>query len=224
MPPESAWLKIDGKCRVEKAPVSAGVFIKSDAYKDWCSSIDAKSTLLMGHTRYPTQGSHLDNYNNQPLVSKEHSLILTHNGHIPGVERMFKRLRLHRKFEVDSELLLRLGCNHLGPTGPLYKELLSDVNKCPGQITAVFAACFNPDEILFVRRERPLVLAYHDDAQLLAYASEQQTLKNALWGWQGWHMVSVPAVPRTGGTCEQLVYHNPIHSRLMSDYAHCQYV
>ena len=188
----AAWLKIDGKCRGEKAPVSAEAFIKSGMYRDWRKDIDARSTVLMGHTRYPTQGSHMDNCNNQPLVSEEHSLILTHNGHIPGVEGMFKRLGLHREFEVDSELLLRLGCRHLGPTGLCIKGLLSDVKKCPGQIAAVFAASSNPDEILFVRRERPLVLAYHDDTQLLAYASEQQILENVLWGGRGWHIVSVP--------------------------------
>ncbi|MEN6520064.1 MAG: hypothetical protein ABFD46_02795 [Armatimonadota bacterium] len=179
--------------QLAKAPLSANSFIKSDRYNRWHQGIDDSTAILMGHTRYPTQGSHLNNYNNQPLLSApEQPVLLTHNGHIPESQHILESMGLPRELEVDSEVLLRMACCSLGPAGFSIGRLLSNVRACPGQIAAVFVTPVNSDEIILVRRERPLFLAYNNEKQLLAYASEQQILTSAVYD-NGWHISRIPA-------------------------------
>jgi glutamine phosphoribosylpyrophosphate amidotransferase len=189
----AAWVKDDGMYRLAKAPLSASSFVESDRYKRWHQYIDDSTAVLMGHTRYPTQGSHLNNYNNQPLLSApEQPVLLTHNGHIPESQRILERMGLSHELEVDSEVLLQMARRNLGPAGLDLNSLLSDVWACPGQIAAVFVTPVNSDEIIFVRRERPLFLAYNNEKQLLTYASERQILTNTIHDGS-WHIRCIPA-------------------------------
>jgi glutamine phosphoribosylpyrophosphate amidotransferase len=188
-----AWLRADGSCGIEKAPLPAGSFVRSRGYERWCRSVAGEFTLLMGHTRYPTQGSHRDNRNNQPLVERTRAgVLLTHNGHIPAVGQYFRCFALPRRFEVDSELLLRLACRRAGRDGVDVVALLQDTVRCAGHITAVLAALAKPEEVVFVRRGRPICLAYHHQRRLLVYASERWILTEALDGGEGWRVHCVP--------------------------------
>jgi glutamine phosphoribosylpyrophosphate amidotransferase len=188
-----AWLRADGRCRIEKAPMPAGSFVRSGGYERWCRSVPGEVTLLMGHTRYPTQGSHWDNRNNQPLVERTRAgALLTHNGHIPSVGQYFRCFALPRRLQVDSELLLRLAWRRAGRDGIDVAALLHDMARCAGQIAAVLATLAKPEEVVFVRRDRPLCLAYHHQRGLLVYASERWILTEALDGATGWRVHDVP--------------------------------
>jgi len=187
-----AWIKIDGSFAVAKAPLSARSFVLSSDYRRWQRGVNVRTAILMGHTRYPTQGSHLTNSNNQPLSSsKSRPMVLTHNGNIPDVGCLFNRFKLSRRLEVDSEILLKLAVRHLGPTGIHVQRLATDLGSLPGGIAAVIVAPSNPDETLFIRRGRPLCFALHRQRRLLAYASEISILEDAFCDCSGWDISSL---------------------------------
>jgi glucosamine 6-phosphate synthetase-like amidotransferase/phosphosugar isomerase protein len=178
----AAWLDASGAHRLHKAPESASRFVTGQDYGEWQASIPPTATLLMGHTRWPTQGSHLDNRNNHPLSdgAGRDTILLTHNGNIPQVERCFRYFGLVRRWGVDSELLLRLARRHARPEGLDVAALLGDMGRCPGDIAAVVAWTASPETVLLIRRERPLFLAWNARRRLLAYASEQAILVEAI--------------------------------------------
>lgn len=98
----AAWLDASGLHRIHKAPQPASRFIAGAAYARWMASVPTSTTLLMGQTRWPTQGSHLVSRNNHPLSDRRagcHPVLLTHNGNIPGVNRYFARFGLPRRWE-----------------------------------------------------------------------------------------------------------------------------
>jgi len=184
-----AALLNDGTMHVAKAALPASRFVRTAAYRDVC----AHGTLFMGHTRWPTQGSHRQNQNNQPLLSPvAPHVALTHNGHLPMVDRYFAHFQLPRTWEVDSEVLLRLACRHVTPEGLALPALLQDLTYCAGQLAVVLAVASHPDEMIFIRRDKPLYLAYHAGMHLLAYASEDAILHRALpWASQ-WQIHPIP--------------------------------
>jgi amidophosphoribosyltransferase len=184
----------DGTIRTVKAPVSAHRFVHSVVYARLCQQADKGVALLMGHTRWPTQGSHLHNENNQPLLSDGPvRLAITHNGDIPNATWYFDAFGLQRKWEVDSELLLRLACRHLSQDGLAVADMIHDLAFCAGHMAAVMAVVSRPDEVLFLRRDRPIWIAYHDGLDLLAYASESTILLQALSDCQAWKLQHMPA-------------------------------
>ncbi|MHB0935027.1 MAG: class II glutamine amidotransferase domain-containing protein [Armatimonadota bacterium] len=130
-----------GEMIVEKAPMPAHRFIASPAFQKLCARIGSDTTMLMGHTRWPTQGSHFDNQNNQPLiVPGADGLAIAHNGDIPHVSRYFSQFHLEREWVVDSELLLRLAVRHRQPQGIALQPFFRDVACCTGHLAAVLVA------------------------------------------------------------------------------------
>lgn len=105
-----ALVGIGGDYYVSKAPNPAGRFVQSRNYRTIIGRLDASTTLLMGHTRWPTRGSHLNNANNHPLVggTRARACILSHNGHIGNADALFGAMGVRRKTQVDSEILLRM--------------------------------------------------------------------------------------------------------------------
>ena len=189
----AAWLDAAGNHQIYKAPLPASDFIATSGYAEWLRSIPPTAVLLMGHTRWPTQGSHLDNHNNHPLSDRPFRsgsapVLLTHNGHVMDAERHFTHFGLPRRWEVDSELLLRLARRHAVPGGIDVPALLGDISRCPGHIAAVAAWAAHPETVLFIRRDRPLYLAFNAWRHLVAYASERGILDAALAGQDGWRM------------------------------------
>lgn len=189
----AAWMDASGSHRVLKAPQPASRFVTSAAYAGWLDRVPSTAVLLMGHTRWPTQGTHLDRRNNHPLVDQRgaNPILLTHNGNIPQVAQYFKRFGLPRRWGVDSEILVRLARRHADVDGIDVPALLRDMARCAGNIAAVLAWTAHPETVLIIRRDRPLFLAWHQRHRLLAYASERVILKDATAGESGWHMESM---------------------------------
>ena len=170
-----------GEMVVEKGPLPAHRFVATNAFRGLCARISTETTVMMGHTRWPTQGSHRNNNNNQPLiVPGADGLAVTHNGNIPQVTRYFDHFHLDREWEVDSELILRLACRHRHPQGIGLQSFLRDIAVCTGHLAAVLVSAAQPETVIFIRRDRPLHLAWHPTKHLLAYASEPTILDMAL--------------------------------------------
>ena len=187
----AAWLDTFGRHRIHKAPQSATRFVTSAAYSDWQASIPASTVLLMGHTRWPTQGTHLDNRNNHPLSDGRKAVLLCHNGNIPQPAQYFKHFGMPRRWGVDSEILVRLARKHALPEGIDVPALLYDMARCEGNIAAIVAWAAHPETVILIRRDRPLFLAWHARRKLLVYASERVILAEATGSEAGWHIESM---------------------------------
>ncbi len=123
-----ALLKSNGEHVLFKRPLKASDFIKDKRFREVLNSIDACTTLLMGHTRWQTVGDASNNENNHPIRAGQ--VIGTHNGTIFNADELFDLLGLPRRAEVDSELIFRIAdatlddgrfdaCGDTRPFGPV---------------------------------------------------------------------------------------------------------
>ena len=185
-----AWVKRDGSMAVAKEPLPAHKFVETAAYRDCITGVNAQTTILMGHTRWPTRGSEHNPANNHPLTGR---CILTHNGHISNADALFRRHNLHRAAQVDSEILLRLAEKHTSPEGIDVPGYLHDLEGCTGRIAAVLVATSHPEQILLLRGNMPLVVWHHPGLHALAYASEAAILQSAVGYSAAW--LPLPLAP-----------------------------
>jgi glutamine phosphoribosylpyrophosphate amidotransferase len=107
--------------------------------------------------------------NNQPI--RAGAVIGTHNGTILNADRLFKKYRLPRVGEVDSEFLFRLADK---------KECIEDFTVCArnvrGGMSAVFTRTSAPDTVLVIKGNKPLSLWYHKGFRAVFYSSEEWPL------------------------------------------------
>ncbi|MHB1000860.1 MAG: class II glutamine amidotransferase [Armatimonadota bacterium] len=203
-------IQSDGSYTVIKEPAMASEFVESMEYGRLLEQVNTDTCILMGHTRYPTRGSHLDNRNNHPLVSGEPvplisresvdvqshsaSIILTHNGHIANADLLFKSTGLRREAQVDSEILLRLAERNVCKSGIDIHSLIDDLSKIKGKLSAVIVSTNRPDQVLLVKGNMPLEVWYHRELRILAYASEPHILGRSVSAitTTGWERIELP--------------------------------
>lgn len=183
-----ALVSDNGDYYVSKAPTPAGRFVASKGYKTVLAKLDENTTLLMGHTRWPTKGSHLNNANNHPLVgvTRAGACILSHNGHIANANTLFHAMGLPRTAQVDSEVLLRIAESNFSNDGIDPDGLAADLAYCRGRMSFVITATNRPAEVILVKGHQPLELRYSERHRALLYASEAGFLDEALEREDGW--------------------------------------
>lgn len=186
-----ALVKRDGAYQVVKHPLPARQFVATADYAMLLNAIDDQATVLMGHTRWPTRGSADNPLNNHPLIAGQ--TLTTHNGHLHGVDALFRRWDLPRHAQVDSELLSQLADRHGGEAGIDLAALCEDLHHLEGHMSAVLVSLAQPETIILLKGNMPLEACRHSRLQAWAYASESAILTRALAGQQGWESVPVPA-------------------------------
>lgn len=198
-----ALLKSDGEYSLFKRPLTASEFIKDQGFKEILGNIDARTTLLLGHTRWQTRGDVSNNMNNHPIRAGE--VIGTHNGTILNADHLFDHLELPRHAEVDSELIFRIADATLreGSLDPV--ALKARLALCRGQISAVMASRQDPKTVMIIKGNKPLEMRYHKKHQALIYASDIAYLDVVLMGDSGWQ--TIPTVPMSLMTfhCDDLM-------------------
>ena len=81
-------------------------FVTDKAFHEVLGGVDNRTTLLLGHTRWRTRGDEQVNENNHPI--RAGNILGIHNGTTYNANYLFRRFKLRRFAEVDSELLCRL--------------------------------------------------------------------------------------------------------------------
>jgi len=173
-----ALLRSDGSYAIAKRAMPALSFIDQNAYWSALNRFDNRTTVLMGHTRWRTRGCESNPRNNHPLRTAH--CLGTHNGTITNAEALFKRYRLPRRTEVDSELLLRLADRAVGPAGIVPAELLHRLGACRGQLSAVLAALGAPGRVVVLKGNKPLEFRYSRRHRAVAYATDAHVLEDAI--------------------------------------------
>jgi asparagine synthetase B (glutamine-hydrolysing) len=128
----------------------------------------------MGHSRLVTNGSQLNDENNQPVVKD--GVIGVHNGIIVNESELWSRYQdIRRTYEIDTEVMLALIRKHLRDCG----DISTAVSKTVKEIFGTVAAAFIMDDIdlLVVATNNGSLYVLTDETGLFAFASEEYFLK-----------------------------------------------
>ena len=174
-----AVVQMDGQAQVYKQPIRASQFVETRSYHDLMAKVGPTTTLILGHTRLPTQGSPRNPDNNQPI--EVGPVLGVHNGHIGNDAELFERWQLPRRAEVDSEIIFQM----LAAFSPqsLNGTYLPNVSEClaqmEGQFTFLALDRRCSSHLLVLKHENPLCLHYHSEWQALFFCSRHVFLRQA---------------------------------------------
>jgi glucosamine 6-phosphate synthetase-like amidotransferase/phosphosugar isomerase protein len=174
-----AVMKRDGTYDSFKAPLAAAELVKTPEYLRVLRGIGPQATVVLGHTRYPTQGAPENNANNHPLRAQD--VWGVHNGHITNDAVLTADYGLVREAEVDSEVIFQL-ITQIDPRQPAdayMKEMYEHIAKLEGRFVFLSVDVRKPDRLLVAKYKNPLCLHYHARWQALIFSSRYIFLRKA---------------------------------------------
>ena len=162
-----------GEYQLVKLALPAKLFFDSEDVVKTMRGIDKTSTILMGHTRYATQGSPLWSPNNHPIRAGH--VIGTHNGWVSNDDELFDRFSLSRFAEVDSEVIFRMA-----DTSKSVDEFINErFTKIRGKASIVWCDLERPEYVYLLKGNNPLSMAYHKRLNLIVYGSTWEIVKSS---------------------------------------------
>jgi len=178
-----AILQADGTVQIYKRSLPAHEFVLTQDYLGFLASLNEQTTLLLGHTRYPTKGAPDNALNNHPLLAG--SFCGIHNGHILNDDQLFAHWQLPRQGEVDSEIIFRLLEKLAGETAaspPLGQsitlaEMIPSLQMLEGRFTFLASDRRFPHQLLVVRHDNPLSLHFSSEWNSLIFSSSYLFLR-----------------------------------------------
>ena len=135
---------IDNSFDIIKGPIPANQLLRRDKVKKTLDSVfskenDNKLKLSFGHARLVTNGTQLEDANNQPVVKDD--IICIHNGIVVNVDELWKKHpSLVREHEIDTEVLPALIRMELNNGNSVEYSIKNSINKVFG--TASIATTF----------------------------------------------------------------------------------
>ncbi len=129
---------------------------------------------VMGHSRLVTNGSQLNEGNNQPVVKD--GVIGIHNGIIVNEEDLWSRHSdIRRTYEIDTEVMLALVRKHIRAGWDASTAISKTITEIVGTVAAAF---FVDDlDLLAVATNNGSLYVLTDEKGLFAFASEEYFLK-----------------------------------------------
>uniref|UniRef100_A0A7C2PCS5 Glutamine--fructose-6-phosphate aminotransferase [isomerizing] n=1 Tax=candidate division WOR-3 bacterium TaxID=2052148 RepID=A0A7C2PCS5_UNCW3 len=122
----------------------------------------------IGHTRWATHGK-VNDINAHPHVDCKSQIAVAHNGIIENFEELKKELESHgHKFisETDSEVVPHLIEEYY--EGSLVDAVLKTVNRLKGSFALVIVSSIEPDKIIGVKMNSPLIVGIGKGEMFLA--------------------------------------------------------
>ncbi len=134
-----------------------------------------ETIAVIGHTRFTTQGSEKQNYNNHPFKS-EKGFALAHNGVLYNDKELRKEYMLpDTKIETDSYIAVQLLKNFGGADITNIRKMSELVE---GSFT--FTILRNDNTLFLVKGSNPIAIYHFEQLGLYIYASTKEILENAL--------------------------------------------
>lgn len=163
------------KIEVLKGPLSVTSLLKTDEFKNRLKS--SFTNLAFGHARLATNGTHLKDINNQPVIKD--GIIGVHNGIIVNVAELWqKHSDLKRDYDIDTEVMLALIRKYIKGSN----STIESVGKCLEEIFGTVASAFlfndRPEFVLVTNNGSLYTLT--DNKELLVFASEKYMLQKVL--------------------------------------------
>jgi glucosamine--fructose-6-phosphate aminotransferase (isomerizing) len=127
-----------------------------------------EGTIGIGHTRWATHGEPSD-INSHPHLNGEHTIAVVHNGIIENFSRLKDELKekgYNFLSETDTEVLPHL--LDLYYDGDMVETVKKVVNKIEGSYALAVLDKSNPDSLIAVRKDSPLVIGLGDGENFIA--------------------------------------------------------
>jgi len=127
-----------------------------------------KGSVGIGHTRWATHGS-VTRENAHPHISCDRRIAVVHNGIIENYKKLKEELQKkgHRFIsQTDSEVIAHLIEENY--KNNLEDAVLSAIKKIQGSYAIAVACADEPEKIIGVRKENPLVIGVGDNENFLA--------------------------------------------------------
>ena len=163
----SGIAKVGANTRIYKSLLPSSKFVDTKEYHDAVRSLKTDSYILLGHTRFATEGAIVKS-NAHPF--RVGDVVGAHNGCVYNISEM--QTKLDKQCPVDSQLIFKsLNDN-------------DNIQEAVQNFDADFALSFvkkNPMKLYLTREEnRPLYVAYVPSLKTLFYASEDSFVEDAL--------------------------------------------
>ena len=161
---------------VIKGPVPVSKLIKNNRLKNIIEHaiIDNNKTILaFGHARLVTNGTQLNDANNQPVIKE--GIIGVHNGIIVNVDDLWDvNKEIQRENEIDTEVMLALVRNNLNKGKGLKQAVSDSVNSVFGTVATAMA--FNDLDKFVLATNNGSLYTIHNNKDILFFASEKYML------------------------------------------------
>lgn len=169
---------------VLRAPVSVNTLIQGAEFKDTLernlksaekgSSGELNSFVAIGHSRLVTNGTQLEDFNNQPVVKD--GIVGIHNGIIVNVDELWQQYpELNRKYSIDTEVMLSLFRHHLTGKNTFSDSLKGIFNEVFGTIAT--ALLFEDIREIVLATNNGSLYYLTNNKDILLFASEEFILK-----------------------------------------------
>lgn len=131
---------------------------------------DTDTIAFIGHCRFATQGSNMDNTNNHPIIDRP--IYGVHNGVISNDAEIAKEYG--RCADVDSAVMFSMLKKLSGKNALRASDFVKGMNKLNGSATIVAVDERDPTKIFFGLKNNPMNFLKADD--VLWFASTEQIL------------------------------------------------
>lgn len=174
-----AVLQRDGDLGVYKTAHPASEVIDHEEYQTLLNSVNQDTTLILGHTRYPTKGDPSVTGNNHPLQAGP--VFGVHNGTIKNDDVLFQQYGYPREADVDSEIIFRL----LEPftitkdTRNYLQSVQPRIQLLQGAFTFLAGDQRTPGKLLVMKHLNPLCLHFHAEWNALIFSSRYVFLRKS---------------------------------------------
>jgi len=152
---------------------------RTKSYKNlYSSSLESYSKgnplSFFGHSRLVTNGTHLNQSNNQPIIKDK--LVSIHNGIIVNNNKLWETYKnLEQKYEIDTEIFNSLVFHYKNKGNTFIDSFRSAVSKIEG--TASLALYSQEENFLTLYSNNKSLHFLKNDKGYLLFASEKYTLE-----------------------------------------------
>ncbi|HTX78962.1 MAG TPA: hypothetical protein VMC62_04805 [Longilinea sp.] len=167
----AAIVSTEGRVWLKKLPMPASEFVRRPEYKILLNRLGPQTTLLLGHTRFPTKGDPAFAFNNHPIWVDP--IIGIHNGKILNDDALFTEFMLQRQGQVDSEIIFQLlKLPHIGPfTRDDLALVQTRLRLLDGLFTFIACNVNHPTQLLVVTHGYPLYTTFDNELESLIFSS-----------------------------------------------------
>ncbi len=169
----------DNSYHIVKGPIPAHQLlrrkkVKTDLDNVFSKENDDKVKLAYGHARLVTNGTQLEDANNQPVIKDD--VICIHNGIVVNVDELWEQnLDLTRVNEIDTEVIPSLVRKELTNGFSLEKSVSNTFEKIDG--TASVALTTNDLNKFVLATNNGSLYVIHNNKDIIYFASEKAILK-----------------------------------------------
>ncbi|MBA31873.1 MAG: glucosamine 6-phosphate synthetase [Chloroflexi bacterium] len=168
--------QVENRIEVLKGPIPIRqLFYKKEIKNVVSSTFSTKESAkyAFGHSRLVTNGTQLDDANNQPVIKE--GIVGVHNGIVVNVDELWERHpNINRENEIDTEVLLALIRLELKNNKSVKEAVSKSINKIFGTVST--ALVFEDlDEFILATNNGSLYILYNNK-DILFFASERSML------------------------------------------------